>query len=428
MALSTQPYKGTRDFYPEDMRVRKWIFRKWSDVCEQFGYEEYDGPILEPFELYASKTSEEIVNEQTYTLTDRGDRKVVMRPEMTPTVSRMVAAKRQELAYPVRLYSIPNCFRYERPQKGRLREFWQLNADIFGVEGVEADVEIIMLADATMQAFGANRDMYRIEIGSRNLLNEVATKYGVTDAQAFIRLVDAKDKMSKDDFEEKLSGLVAGKENLELVIYILNLKSLEGLRSGLNLSSLDSVREVLVALSRMLIDGSKTNIIFNPAVARGFDYYTDIVFEVFDTNPENNRSMFGGGRYDGLVGSFGVEPVPTVGFAAGDATLLNFLTSNDLLPELKTETDIYIATVGDVVAQAQEVAQKLRAAGLNVAVNLSDKKLDKQIKVADKKGLTKVLFIGEKELSENAFTIKDLVTGESQTCSLEQLVKTLQTQ
>lgn len=425
MALSTQPYKGTRDFYPEDMRVRKWIFRKWSDVCEQFGYEEYDGPILEPFELYASKTSEEIVNEQTYTLTDRGDRKVVMRPEMTPTVSRMVAAKRQELAYPVRLYSIPNCFRYERPQKGRLREFWQLNADIFGVEGVEADVEIIMLADATMQAFGANRDMYRIEIGSRNFLNEVATKYGVTDAQAFIRLVDAKDKMSKEDFEEKLSGLVAGKENLELVIYILNLKSLEGLRSGLNLSSLDSVREVIVSLEKMLIDGPKTNIVFNPAVARGFDYYTDIVFEVFDTNPENNRSMFGGGRYDGLVGSFGVDPVPTVGFAAGDATLLNFLTSNDLLPELKTETDIYIATVGDVVAQAQEVAQKLRAAGLNVAVNLSDKKLDKQIKVADKKGLTKVLFIGEKELSENAFTIKDLVTGESQTCSLEQLVTTL---
>jgi len=425
MALSTQPYKGTRDFYPEDMRVRKWIFRKWSEVCEQFGYEEYDGPILEPFELYASKTSEEIVTEQTYTLIDRGDRKVVMRPEMTPTVSRMVAAKRQELAYPVRLYSIPNCFRYERPQKGRLREFWQLNADIFGIEGVEADVEIIMLADATMQAFGANRDMYRIEIGSRNLLNEVASKYGVTDAQAFIRLVDAKDKMSKEEFERKLSDLVSGKENLELVIYILNLKSLEGLRTGLNLSSLESVREVLLALSKMLIDGPKTNIVFNPAVARGFDYYTDIVFEVFDTNPENNRSMFGGGRYDGLVGSFGVEPVPTVGFAAGDATLLNFLTSNNLLPALTTETDIYIATVGDVVAQAQDVAQKLRAAGLNVAVNLSDKKLDKQIKVADKKGITKVLFIGEKELEDNAYTLKDLKTGTSQTYSLEQLVTAL---
>lgn len=425
MALSTQPYKGTRDFYPEDMRVRKWIFRKWSEVCEQFGYEEYDGPILEPFELYASKTSEEIVNEQTYTLIDRGDRKIVMRPEMTPTVSRMVAAKRQELAYPVRLYSIPNCFRYERPQKGRLREFWQLNADIFGIEGIEADVEIIMLADATMQAFGANRDMYRIEIGSRNLLNEVAEKYGVTDAPAFIRLVDAKDKMSKEDFEEKLSGFVSTKENLELVIYILNLKSLEGLRTGLNLSSLDSVREVLFALSKMLIDGPKTNIVFNPAVARGFDYYTDIVFEVFDTNPENNRSMFGGGRYDGLVGSFGVEPVPTVGFAAGDATLLNFLSSNELLPELKPETDLYIATIGDVVAQAQDIAQKLRNAGLNVAVNLSDKKLDKQIKVADKKGITKVLFIGEKELADNAYALKDLQNGTSETCSLEQVVTAL---
>src|SRR5437868_1893726 len=137
MSLSTQPYKGAKDFYPEDMRIRKWMFAKWREVCEQFGYEEYDGPVLEPLEIYTANTSEEIVNRQTYSFTDRGNRKVVMRPEMTPTVSRMVAARRQELAYPVRLYSISNFFRYEQPQKGRSREFWQLNADLFGVDGIE---------------------------------------------------------------------------------------------------------------------------------------------------------------------------------------------------------------------------------------------------------------------------------------------------
>ena len=140
MKLSTQPYKGMRDFYPEDMRVRNFIFDGWRQVCLSFGYEEYDGPVLEPLELYASKTSEEIVNEQTYSFTDRGDRKVVMRPEMTPTVSRMVAARRQELGYPLRLFSIPNCFRYERTQRGRTREFWQLNADLFGVESIDAEI------------------------------------------------------------------------------------------------------------------------------------------------------------------------------------------------------------------------------------------------------------------------------------------------
>lgn len=176
MSLNTQPYKGTRDFYPQDMRLRTFMFDKWRQVCRNFGYEEYDGPILEPLELYASKTSEEIVNDQSYNFTDRGGRKVIMRPEMTPTVSRMVAARRQELGYPLRLFSIPNCFRYERPQKGRLREFWQLNADLFGVEGIEADIEIIQLADALMKSFGANTGSYEIRINSRKLLNKGLTK------------------------------------------------------------------------------------------------------------------------------------------------------------------------------------------------------------------------------------------------------------
>ncbi len=408
MALPTQSYKGTRDFYPDEMRIRKWMFEKWRNVCESFGYEEYDGPILESLELYSSKTSDEIVNEQTYSFTDRGDRKVVMRPEMTPTVSRMVAAKRQELAYPLRMYSIPNCFRYERPQKGRLREFWQLNVDIFGVEGVSAEVEMILMIDRLMKTFDATESMYEIRINSRTLLNIAIEASKVkTSTTDVIRLIDAFDKLDRNEFISKLTDNVEDSNSL--------MNFLEG--ENKDLAMTDLIESLQLA--------GVNNVRFVPTVARGFDYYTDIVFEVFDTNPENNRSMFGGGRYNGLVGAFGVEPVPTVGFGMGDATFFNFLESNNLLPEIKPETDIYIATIGGVEVQAQEIAQVLRTNGKNVAVDLSGKKLDKQIKTADKKGIKYVLFVGEQELETGKFNLKNIDSGEEQLVDLETLINSL---
>lgn len=403
MKLNTQPYKGTRDYYPEDMRVRNWMFKKWREVCESFGYEEYDGPILEPLELYTAKTSEEIVNEQTYSFTDRGDRKVVMRPEMTPTVSRMVAAKRQELAYPLRLYSIPNCFRYERPQRGRTREFWQLNADIFGVEGVEADIEIILLADAVLKSFGATEDQYEIRVNSRQLLNKRIEAAGLKPGKSLVdvtRLIDKMDKMERAAFADALKE------------YIENVDTLLGFFEQ------DGATEDYKELETRLRKAGLTNVKFVPSVARGFDYYTDIVFEVFDTNPENNRSMFGGGRYDGLVGEFGVASVPTVGFGMGDSTLLNFLEANNLLEEQSPETDIYIVTIGDVTEGAQEVAQKLRKQGKNVAVDLSGRKWDKQMATAKKKGVLQVLFVGDEDLEKGEFKIKALETGEETSVTL----------
>lgn len=399
MKLSTQPYKGTRDYYPEDMRVRNWMFKKWREVCESFGYEEYDGPILEPLELFTAKTSEEIVNEQTYSFTDRGDRKVVMRPEMTPTVSRMVAARRQELAYPLRLYSIPNCFRYERPQRGRTREFWQLNADIFGVEGIEADVEIIMLADALMKAFNATEDQYEIRVNSRKLLNKRIEAAGLKSGKSLVEVTRLIDKMDKMELEKFAAAL---QEYIDDVDALLNFFEKDG--------ATEDYKEIEETLQKARV----TNVRFVPSVARGFDYYTDIVFEVFDTNPDNNRAMFGGGRYDGLVGQFGVDSVPTVGFGMGDATLLNFLESNNLLPQIVVETDIYIATVGDVVAGAQDVAQQLRKQKKNVAVDLTGRKLDKQIKTAEKKGIQQVLVIGEEELKTGEYKLKNLATGQEE--------------
>src|SRR5690554_912868 len=191
--LSSEPYKGTRDYYPEDMRVRNYVFSTWHRVLQRFGYEAYDSPLIEPLDIYAAKSGQEIVNEQTYQFTDRGDRTVAIRPEMTPSVSRMVAARRQEVAYPARWYSIANFMRYERPQRGREREFWQLNVDIFGVEGIYAEFEMIQMADALMKEFGASEKMYTIRVNDRKLINYVMTQYlrlDVVQAQLMIKLFD----------------------------------------------------------------------------------------------------------------------------------------------------------------------------------------------------------------------------------------------
>jgi histidyl-tRNA synthetase len=389
------------------------MFGKWRQACELFGYEEYDGPILEPLELFASKTSDEIVNEQTYSFTDRGDRKVVMRPEMTPTVSRMVAAKRQELGYPLRLYSIPNCFRYERPQKGRLREFWQLNADIFGVDSIDADVEIIMLADAVMKSFGAKPDQYEIQINSRASMTNAFDDMNMTPnerVKAF-GLIDRKEKIEAKEWRDLFNDLLGDERAEKLLDFLSN----------------EDVPENAQNVIDQLIEQDVKNIRFNRYLARGFEYYTDIVFEVFDTNPDNNRSMFGGGRYDGLVGAFGVEPVPTVGFGMGDATFLNFLQDNKLIPdEIKEpETELYIVIIGDVASQAQDVAQQLRKQGVKVAVDLSGKKIEKQIKNADKKCIKNVLFVGEQELYTQQFKLKNIETGTEQTLPLQEIAKQL---
>jgi histidyl-tRNA synthetase len=409
MKLSTQPYKGTRDFYPEDMCLRNWMFAKMRRVCESYGYEEYDVPVLEPLELYASKTSEEIINQQSFSFLDRGDRKVIMRPEITPSVSRMVAARRQELGYPLRLYSIPNCFRYERPQKGRLREFWQLNADIFGVESIEADTEMIKLADDIMKEFGAKEGMYEIRVNSRKFLDkkvkEAAPK---VEMQEVTRLIDNFEKMDETDFEAGLSRAVEKPDGLyQFLISGAETEELKEIKSKCKSSGVD--------------------IRVEHTLARGFDYYTDIVFEVFDKNPGNNRSMFGGGRYDNLLSNFGVEPVPSVGFGMGDATLLNFVKANKLVPELKTSTDVAVLLIGNVYEKSRPIINSLRGLGVNVSVDYEDRKVDKKIKSALKRGERYVLFIGQDEIQKKQFTLKDLDTSKETKETLENIARTVKT-
>lgn len=426
MALSTQPYKGARDFYPEDKRMQKFIFNKMRAVCEQFGYEEYDAPILEPTELFASKTSDEIVNEQTYTFTDRGERSVTIRTEMTPSVSRMVAGRRQELAYPARWYSIPNLWRYERPQRGRLREFWQLNVDVFGLQNLEAEHEIIMVADQVMKSFGAQKDMYTIKLNSRVLINALMHDVlGLDETQAptMIRLIDRMHKLDHAEFVGQVEALFnpSQREQNEpqMLLNFLSQSTLDALPSQLkdHQAAAD-----LHKLMGMLTEVGVENVEFDATLMRGFDYYTDIVFEVFDNHPDNNRSMFGGGRYDGLVGLFGVEPVPTVGFGMGDVTLQNFLELHKLQPVLQSEIDLYIVLIGDVYHKAQLPIAALRSMGLNVAVDSSGRKAEKQLKAAIKNGVHYVLFIGDKELADGQYPIKNLHSGVDEKHGLERIV------
>ncbi len=427
MALSKQPYKGARDFYPEDKRLQKYLFNTMRNVVERFGYEEYDAPILEPLELYKAKTGEEIVNEQTYTFTDRGDRQVAIRPEMTPTVSRMVAAKRQELTYPLRWYSIPNLWRYERPQRGRLREHWQLNVDIFGVAGPEAEHEVISMADSIMTTFGAKHDMYTIRLNSRKLsdyLLQEHLKFDHEQSRSLTKLIDRMHKISASDFSEQVDDLLTDAQRHakadKALMAVLNATSIAELPPELH--DHKSVEE-LKKLFELLKSSGVTNAVFDPSLMRGFDYYTDIVFEVFDTDPENNRSMFGGGRYDGLVGLFGVDSVPTVGFGLGDVTLQNFLGSHKLLPALRPETDLWVVLIGATYERAQGVLNEMRDAGLNVALDSTGRKTDKQLKAALKKGIKYALFIGEKELEKGEYTLKNLETVKETKQSIDEVIK-----
>jgi histidyl-tRNA synthetase len=425
MALSTQPYKGARDFYPEDRRLQKYMFSTMGTVVEKFGYEAYDAPVLEPLELYLAKTGEEIVNEQTYTFEDRGGRKVAIRPEMTPTVSRMVAARRQELAYPLRWYSIPNLWRYERPQRGRLREHWQLNVDLFGLDGLSAEHEIILVADNIMRAFKAKRSMYTIRINSRKLMNALFHDYlnlNETQAHALGKLIDRMQKMDYAEFVGMADALFqpVQRENghTELLLSFLNVRTVGELPEVLQTHpSVSELRKLL----DMLHTSGVSNVAFDPTLMRGFDYYTDIVFEVFDTDPDNNRSMFGGGRYDGLVALFGVEPVPTVGFGMGDVTLYNFLESHQLLPKLPPETDAYVILIGDIYERVQPLLKELRRMGVKLAVDSTGRKPEKQIKTALKKGIHFALFIGERELADEQFVLKNLMTGTDERHGIERL-------
>ena len=413
--LSTDPYKGVRDFYPADMAIQRYIFDTWCKTSESFGFERYDASILEPSNLYKAKgaANEEMVNDQTYTFIDRGEREVTLRPEMTPTVARMVAGKSRELSFPIRWYSIPNCFRYERTQKGRLREFWQLNCDIFGTTDYTADIEIIALAYQCLIDFGAKPEMFEIQVNDRQLMNRLYLALGVKESMipAITRLNDRRDKIDAQVYRTELKTIVGEGLLVEEIIMMLD--------------NSDEQSDVVIGLSELGI----TNVVFNKSLARGFDYYTGTVFEVRDISGENNRALLGGGRYDNLTGMFGGEAIAGVGFAMGDVTMRDFLETHKLIPKEITVNGpmvIVIPTDTEHNLAAQKIAKEIRNSNVSVATDIGTKKLGKKISDAAAGGATFIIVIGEDEVTKNVFTLKNLTSGEENSGSISKLVKNIQ--
>ena len=422
--LSTQPYKGTRDFYPDEMKLRNWFFGKIRDTLALCAFDEYNGPMLESLELYAAKSGEELAKEQTYNFTDRGGRNLAIRPEMTPSVARMVAAKMGELNYPLKWFSIPNMYRYERPQRGRLREFWQLNVDIFGCDTYEADLDVIQSAIAVLRAYGANETMFRVHINNRRFFNDVIAAICATDAEGakkVSKVVDRKNKIPREAYVKDMNELGLSDDQIAKIdaLYTMDVKQATALCP-------DSVgsQELVSLFDALEKTGLDKYCMFDFGIIRGLDYYTGTVFEVFDEAPENNRAMFGGGRYDNLVGLFVKNAkISGVGYGMGDVTLENFLVTHGLVPDLLDNTaKVLVTRFDDVPYEAYlAVVDAVRSAGVPATVYVGSKKFGKQIDFAVKEGFSHAIIMGGDELAKKVVKVKDLAAREEREVAIDAL-------
>lgn len=426
MELSVQPYKGTRDFYPREMTLRNWFFGRIREALALSCFEEYGGPMLESLDLYIAKSGEELAGEQTYNFQDRGGRRLAVRPEMTPTVARMVAAKLGQLTFPLRWFSIPNLYRYERPQRGRLREHWQVNVDIFGCSSVEADAEVIATAVSLLKALGATKDMYKVHINNRRFFNDVICSICGTDADGarkISKVIDRKNKVGEEEYRKEMAELGVTDEMIDKIgsVYSMSVEEAAKLCEGSV-----GADELRVLFSQLEAVGLGDDCVFDFGIIRGLDYYTGTVFEVFDTDPENNRAMFGGGRYDNLVGLFVKNAgVSGVGFGFGDVTLENFLVSHNLIPaDLYTGKPraLVLRLDGTEYSDCLAIADKIKAGGTAATVyNGSQRKIGKQFDYADKAGFTHVVIVGGDELATKTAKIRKLGEKEDRTVDFDKL-------
>ena len=427
MALSKLPYKGTRDFFPKDKRVQDYMFSHMRQTAELFGYEAYDGPLLEEVELYKAKSGEELINEQIYSFTDRGNRFVAIRPEMTPTVARMVAQIHREEPKPIRWYSIPNLYRYEKPQKGRLREHWQFNCDIFGAPGRTGEAEILQVAVSLMQSFGATNEHFEILVNDRMIVDTVFSKLMKQPSEIVYRLYKIVDRAKKVPLEaiQKMVDETGINEEAKSIFYrYLNLKTFDDIINLLIQEGEQAAAEQFSFFVKQLeSQGITSYVVYDPTIVRGLDYYTGIVFEIFDKHPENRRAICGGGAYANLLKIFNEEPLPGVGFGLGDVTLNDFLVTHKLLPDLsKPKTEVLITYQEDSAKDAaMSLAQSLRQKRIKTVTALESIKFKKVFSTAEKKGISFVTFMGEREVSQGNVEVKNLSTGEQRCFSLTEL-------
>ena len=417
----TQGVRGTRDFYPEDMRLRNWLFERFHSAARSHGFEEYDAPVLESEELYTRKAGEEIVG-QLYNFEDKGGRRVALRPEMTPSLARMVMARAGGLALPIKWYSIPQCWRYERTQRGRGREHYQWNVDIWGMNGIEADAELLSVLVQFFDSVGLSSEDLVIRISSRKVLEEVLGSLGL-EGEIFAQtcvIVDKMDKLPEDVIEAQLSDLGLSSDSISTIRSVLGITNLESLSSALASDS-----EALIELQSLfsLCDsyGISDWVSFDASVVRGLAYYTGPVFEAHD-RAGNLRAICGGGRYDKLIGTLGGNDLPATGFGFGDMVVMELLADKGLLPELSNGVgDVVFGMGSELRGAAMQVAAKLRSSGRTVDLVLEDKKMKWVFKHAERCGATRLVMVMPDEWAEGKVRIKDLDTGEESTVAIADL-------
>ncbi|HKK54399.1 MAG TPA: histidine--tRNA ligase [Patescibacteria group bacterium] len=414
--ITNNPPKGTSDWLPEEFAIRQYIFDTWKKVCQLYGFEEYLTPLLENAQIYKAKSGEDVGNKELMIITDRAGRELAIRPEMTPSVTRLVSKIYNQEAKPIKLYSVANFFRNEKPQRGRNREFWQLNCDIFGSDSLEADREIMQMALDIMLAFKAPKNSFKLYMNSRDLIESILDLAEIKENNklAVIRLMDKWDKMKKVDIEKTFKDINVTGDSFKLISKFMNSKNSNELLKKLpQLKKSQGLNDINIVMQKLSALGYGDYISFNPAVIRGLDYYDGLVFELFDLNKDNNRAMFGGGRYNSLADIFGQKSFSAVGFAPGDETIKLFLESWNLLKEIKKEEKYYLPLLDEGLRKETTLlAQKLREKNYNVEEGLEVSKIGKALEYANKKNIDKVIILGDKEYKEGKYKIKNMLNGE----------------
>ena len=419
--IDLQPVKGTRDFFPEEMRLRNWLFEIWRSASVQAGFEEYDTCVLEHEDLYIRKAGDEI-SKQLFSFEDKSGRRLSLRPEMTPSLARLVLQHNKSLSFPIKWFSMPQCFRYERMTKGRRREHFQWNADIIGQPHIFAEAEILMLLISACESMGLTKKEFNVFINDRRILNAILTQINVPEElhSKVLVILDKRDKISSEALVAMLEDTgMSAKQVGQLNEFLSNtdLKDLEG-----NLSDTTGVEQLHSLMDMMDTAGCSGYLKFDISIVRGLSYYTGAVFEV--NSPEKkHRAICGGGRYDSLLSAFGGETVPAVGFGFGDVVVLDVLKEMGRFPELPRKLDYTIIPfASEQVGIALKIAAELRMRGSVVDCNFSMKKMKKTMRQANESGAAKAILLFPEELAEDKVVIRDMILHEQKPVKIADLI------
>ena len=419
--IDLQPVKGTRDFFPEEMRLRNWLFEIWRRTSVQSGFEEYDTCVLEHEDLYIRKAGDEI-SKQLFSFEDKSGRRLSLRPEMTPSLARLILQHNKSLSFPIKWFSMPQCFRYERMTKGRRREHFQWNADIIGQPHILAEAEILMLLISACESMGLTKKEFKVFINDRRILNAILTQINVPEDlhSTVMVILDKRDKISSETLLTMLEDTgMSAKQVGQLNEYLSNtdLKDLEE-----NLSDTTGVEQLHSLMDMMDTAGCSGYLKFDISIVRGLSYYTGAVFEV--NSPEKkHRAICGGGRYDSLLSAFGGETVPAVGFGFGDVVVLDVLKELGRFPELPRKLDYTIIPfASEQVGIALKIAAELRMGGFVVDCNFSMKKMKKTMRQANESGAAKAILLFPEELAEDKVVIRDMILHEQKPVKIADLI------